>query len=127
MDVVAAVAGVLLGLSFVVAGGSKIAAAGSWPEQARGLGAPRWAIPAVPWIELVLGAVLVVQLAPLAAGAAAVGLLVVFTVLIARRLAAGEHPPCACFGAWSASPIGWRHLVRNGALLALGALVITGA
>ena len=124
MDVVAALAGVLLGLSFLVAGGSKIAASGSWPEQARGLGAPGWAIPLVPWVELVLGAVLVVQVTPVAAGLAATGVLTLFTVLIGRRLAAGEHPPCACFGAWSASPIGWRHLVRNGVLIALAVVVI---
>lgn len=127
MDIVAVVAGVLLGLSFLVAGGSKIAAAGSWPEQARGLGAPAWTTPLVPWVELALGALLVTQVAPVPAGIAAIALLVVFSALIARRLAAGEHPPCACFGAWSASSIGWRHLVRNVVLIALGVVVVLGA
>jgi uncharacterized membrane protein YphA (DoxX/SURF4 family) len=118
VGVVAAVAAVIVGISFLVAGGSKLAAKHSWPEQARGLGAPLWAIPIVPWVELVLGAALIVQLGRRASAACAIALLVVFTALIANRLRHGEHPPCSCFGAWSASPIGARHLLRNAALLA---------
>ena len=37
---VAVVASVLLGLAFLVAGGSKLAAGRAWPDEARGLGAP---------------------------------------------------------------------------------------
>lgn len=126
MNTVAIVASVALGLAFLVAGGSKLAAGAAWPVQAAALGAPRVTIPIVPWVEIAIGASLVVQLfAPIPA-LAAMSLLVVFTALIARRLAAGEHPVCACFGAWSASPIGAGHLVRNGALLALGVLALTG-
>jgi uncharacterized membrane protein YphA (DoxX/SURF4 family) len=119
MDVAGTVAAILLGLAFLLAGGSKIAAGESWPVEAHGLGAPAWTIPIVPWIEIALGALLVTQLAPVVAAVAAAALLIVFTWLIARRLVAGEHPPCACFGAWSSSPIGWRHLARNGGLLVL--------
>ena len=119
MSLVSSIAAVLVGIAFVVAGGSKLAARDSWPSQARGLGAPSWTIPLVPWVELVIGALLVVQLfrRPLAIVASA--MLMVFTVLIVRKLARGEHPPCACFGAWSASPVGWGHVGRNAALIAL--------
>jgi len=119
MPVVSLVAAVLVGVAFVVAGGSKLAARESWPVQARGLGAPSWTVPLVPWVELVIGALLIVQLfrAPMAVAAAA--LLAVFTFLIGRKIAVGEHPPCACFGAWSAKPIGPGHVARNAVLMAL--------
>lgn len=127
METAGVVCSIVLGITLVVAGGSKIAAAGSWPEQARGLRAPRWAIPIVPWFEIVLGATLIVQLWPVGAALAALGLLVAFTVLIVARLRAGDHPPCACFGRWSAAPLGWGHVARNVALMALavGAAVAT--
>ena len=122
-----AAASILLGLAFLVAGGSKLAAGPSWPEQARGLGAPAVVVPVLPWFELVLGAVLVVQLAPIAAAVVALVLLAAFTALIVRRLAQGRHPPCACFGAWSATPLGWGHVARNAALAALGIVVLLTA
>jgi uncharacterized membrane protein YphA (DoxX/SURF4 family) len=123
----AVVASVLLGLAFVVAGGSKVAAGPAWPDQARGLGAPSFVIPVVPWFEIVLGAILIVQLAPVAAGVVALATLLVFTGLIARRLAQGHHPPCACFGAWSAKPLGPGHLVRNGVLIVLAVVTIAAS
>jgi uncharacterized membrane protein YphA (DoxX/SURF4 family) len=119
MSLVSSVAAVLVGVAFVVAGGSKLAARESWPVQARGLGAPSWTIPLVPWVELAIGSLLIVQLFRVPMAAAAVALLAVFTVMIVRKIAAGEHPPCACFGAWSAKPVGWGHVARNGALIAL--------
>ncbi len=127
MSSLAVVASVLLGLAFVVAGGSKVAAGPAWPDQARGLGAPSFVIPVVPWFEIVLGAILIVQLAPVAAGVVALATLLVFTGLIARRLAQGRHPPCACFGAWSAKPLGPGHLVRNGVLIVLAVVTIAAS
>ncbi len=122
MDMVAVVASVVLGAAFVVAGGSKIAAGDSWPSQARGLGAPAWVIPFVPWVEIVVGAALIAQFAEPWAALLALLMLAVFTVLIGVALSQGRHPPCACFGAWSAKPIGAGHLARNAGLLVLGVL-----
>lgn len=124
MDTVSLLASIALGVAFLVAGGSKLAAAASWPSQARGLGAPDWSIPIVPWFEIALGAVLVTQLARIPAAATALATLVVFSLLIARRLREGVRPPCACFGAWSASPLSWRHLARNAGLIALAILAM---
>ncbi len=124
VGVTAVVASVVLGVSFVVAGASKIASGDGWPVEAAGLGAPSWTIPIVPWFEVSLGALLVVQLARRPTAAIAIAVLVVFTTLIANRLRRGEHPPCACFGAWSAKPIGPGHLVRNGVLIALAVLAL---
>ncbi|GAA1556420.1 methylamine utilization protein MauE [Actinomadura kijaniata] len=56
-------------------------------------------------------------------------LLAAFTVAIAGALRRGRRAPCRCFGA-SAAPLGPRHLVRNGVLLAAasaGALAPGGA
>jgi uncharacterized membrane protein YphA (DoxX/SURF4 family) len=117
-------ASVLLGLVFLVSGGSKVAAGPAWPEQARGLGAPAAVVPVLPWLEIVLGAVLVVQLAPLVAAALALLVLVAFTALILRRLAQGAHPPCACFGTWSTKPLGRGHVVRNVGFIALGVVAL---
>jgi len=124
MSTAALVASILLGLVFLVSGGSKIAAGPAWPEQARGLGAPTFVVPLLPWVEIVLGAVLVMQLTPVAAAATALLVLVAFTALIVRRLSQGRHPPCACFGAWSAKPLGPGHVARNLGFMALGALAL---
>ena len=119
MDTVALVASIIVGVAFAVAGGSKIAAGESWPAQARGLGAPTWTIPFVPWVEIVVGALLIVQAVPPWPAVAALVMLVAFTALIVNSLAHGRRPPCACFGAWSAKPIGPAHLARNAILIAL--------
>lgn len=124
MSVVALVASILLGVAFLVAGGSKLAAGPAWPHQAAELGAPKLLVPLLPWLELATGAALVVQLAKPFAAIAALALLVAFSVLIAVRLSQGRRPVCACFGAWSAKPIGPAHLLRNGALIALGILAL---
>lgn len=126
MNAVSLIASIALGAAFLVAGGSKLAAGPEWAAQAHGLRAPTIAIPVLPWLELVVGAALVVQLAQPFAAIVALVLLIAFSALIGLRLREGEHPPCACFGAWSAKPIGATHLIRNGALAALGVLALLG-
>jgi hypothetical protein len=42
--------------------------------------------------------------------------------LLAVRLKEGRRPPCACFGPWSARPIGPGSIARNVALIALALL-----
>ncbi len=88
------------------------------------MGAPAVVIPVLPWFEIALGAVLVVQATRVAAALVALIVLVAFTALIVRRLAQGQHPPCACFGAWSAKPLGWSHVVRNVALMVVAVVAI---
>jgi uncharacterized membrane protein YphA (DoxX/SURF4 family) len=113
MSAVGVVASILLGLVFLVSGSSKVAAGPAWPEQARGLGAPEAVVPVLPWVEIALGAVLVMQLGEPIAVVIAFVLLAAFTGLIVRRLMEGQHPACACFGAWSTKPLGAGHVVRN--------------
>ena len=124
MTAVGLVASILLGVVFVVSGGSKLAAGPRWPQQARGLGAPSFVVPVLPWLEIVLGAVLVTQLVPTVALLVALAVLVAFTVLIVRRLAEGQHPPCACFGTWSTKPLGRGHVVRNVGFMTLAVVAL---
>ena len=73
----------------------------------------------VPYVELAVGAAgVVVVLLPWSAYAA-IALLVMFTIVIVRRLLDGSRPPCACFGSRSARPLGAIHVVRNAVLLGL--------
>jgi peroxiredoxin len=60
---------------------------------------------------------------PWVGGLAAAALLLGFSGAIALNLARGRKPDCHCFGRLSAGPVGWSTLARNGALLALAALV----
>ena len=112
------VARVVVGLVLVAAGALKLANR-DWTAQAVGFGTPRWLAPVVPWVEIVLGALLVPGVGmPVTAFLAAV-LLAVFTVLVAIRVAQGSTAPCACFGSLSADPVGPSTVVRNVVLLAL--------
>ena len=124
MGVVGVLAAVAVGLLFVLAGASKLAMGAAWPDQARAFGAPRWAAPLVPWVELAIGAALVAQLARPLPAIAAIAMLAVFSVLIARHLRAGRAPTCACFGAWSAKPVGPGHLARNAVFTVIAVLAL---
>lgn len=110
-------AGLLVGVVLLVAGAAKLASP-LWPVQAAELGAPRWAVPVVPWVEVALGSLLAARVLPPVVGVVAAGLLAAFTGLLVTRLAQGRRPPCACFGR-SARPLGPGSVVRNVVLTAL--------
>jgi hypothetical protein len=118
------IASVILGGVMCVAGGSKIAMGNRWPVEAQALGAPKSIAPIVPWIEISLGALLIVQLKPEVVGALSVALLVAFTLLIMRQLQIGHLPVCACFGSWSSKPLSWQHAARNVGFITLAVITI---
>ena len=118
------VASVLLGLVMCGAGGSKIAMGDRWPIEAQALGTPPRIAVVVPWFEIALGALLIVQVSPVIVGSIAAATLVIFSLLILRRLQQGDHPVCACFGQWSAQPLSWKHLARNTMFILLAILTI---
>jgi hypothetical protein len=91
----------------------------SWPAAARRFGLPRVAAVGLPWVEVVLGALLVAQFGARTTALAALVLLVAFTAAVARRVARHDDVPCACFGALSAAPVSGRTLARNVVLVAL--------
>lgn len=113
------IAAVVVGLVFLVASVTKLAKPGLWRSQSTDLGVP-WPVAAiVPYVEAVVGALLLVQWQRHAAAWCAAGVLGVFTVLLVVKLAQGERPPCACFGSWTAAPIGPSNVVRNVVLIAI--------
>ena len=61
------------------------------------------------------------------AGLAALLLLCVFTIAVARLLRRGVRPACSCFGSMSEEPIGLATVVRNGALMVLAAAAAWGS
>ncbi len=82
-----------------------------------GLRAPGVAAIVVPVVELLVAVALVLW--PPVGGAAAIVLLVAFTVVLVRVVMSGARVPCACFGATATSPVGWPDVARNLGLLAL--------
>jgi uncharacterized membrane protein YphA (DoxX/SURF4 family) len=122
LSTAAFVASIIVGAALVLAGASKLAARDTWPSQARGLGAPDLVIPLLPWLEIVVGALLIAQVARPVMATIAIALLLAFTALLVVNLRQGRRPPCACFGAWSAKPIGAGHIARNLALIALAVI-----
>ena len=124
MGALAPVARIVVGIVFVVAGASKLAAGPGWRRQARELGAPEPTIAPVPWIELAIGAMLAFDAIPPIPALAAIVMLIAFSALLLMRIREGRRPACACFGAWSARPIGPAHLIRNAVLLALSVVAL---
>ena len=119
MSDLAWVCAAIVGSVFVWAGATKLQARRAWADQARDMGAPLWAIPFVPFLELVLGALLVLGWWPRVTTIAGVLVLVAFTGLIVTNLLRGNRPSCACFGVRSARPLSWMFVARNVAFVGL--------
>jgi len=113
MDVIGTVAGVVLGLVFVAAGVLKLVAGPVWLKQAADMNVSRPMAIVVPYVEIVVGALLVTQLFTPWPAVVALVMLVTFTVVIVRRIRDGSRPPCACFGSKSRRPLGAYHVIRN--------------
>src|SRR5256885_15390616 len=73
----------------------------------------------VPFLESVLGALLLVGLATHVAAIAALGLLGLFSGVIAAALLRHQRVDCGCFGSRKARPVGPGSLARNAALAGL--------
>lgn len=123
---------VIIGLMFVWAGVSKLAQGEEWSIASTPFStgrsyidtAVKWAL---PWCEIVLGALLIAQVAPVATGVAACVLLGGFTVRIIQLLRRGDRPTCRCFGAVSRAPLSMNHVWRNVVFFILSVLVVVAA
>jgi len=124
VDIVGIVAGVVLGLLFIAAGVLKLIAGPDWLKQAADMDVSRAIATLVPYVEIVVGVLLVTQLFTPWPAVVAVGMLMVFTVVIIRRIRDGSRPPCGCFGSKSKRPLGGYHLVRNLLFLALALVAV---
>ncbi|MGA1162389.1 MAG: MauE/DoxX family redox-associated membrane protein [Ilumatobacteraceae bacterium] len=127
MDTLRLVTSIALGLVMCAAGASKIRMGKAWIAQGRELGAPPAVLPIVPWIEIAIGALLIAQVATAVVAIVALVVLQLFILLLIVNLGRGHRPPCACFGAWSAKPLGWGHVARNAVFMVLAVLAYIGA
>jgi uncharacterized membrane protein YphA (DoxX/SURF4 family) len=127
VDVIGVVAGVVVGVAFVAAGVLKLVEGRAWLKQAVDMEVSRPVARVVPYVEIVVGALLAAQVFTPWPAIAALVMLVIFTVVIARRLLDGTRPPCACFGSRSKRPLGAYHVVRNLALMAAAVLAVLWA
>jgi len=123
---------VALGIMFVWAGVSKLAQGEEWSIATTPFSTGRTFIDAfvkwaLPWCEVVLGALLIAQVALVITGVAACILLAGFTVRIVQLLHRGETPSCRCFGAVSRAPLSMNHVWRNVVFLILSVLVVVAA
>jgi uncharacterized membrane protein YphA (DoxX/SURF4 family) len=119
MSVVATIAAVVVGAALVAAGVFKLMDGPAWPKQAADMGVAAPIARVVPFVEIVIGVLLILPVFRPWPAIAAIVLLVVFTMVILRRLLDGSRPPCACFGSRSNRPLGPIHVLRNVILLAL--------
>ena len=131
MHYVALAVRVLIGVVFLVSGGTKVREPREFARSVRGLGlvpsswAGRVAL-AVTALELAVPVLLAVPAAvPVGFGLAGV-LLLAFTAAIGVALRRGTTAPCRCFGA-SQLPLGRRQLTRNVLLLVVLAAAAPGA
>ena len=76
----------------------------------------------LPWLELAVGALLIVGRWMRLAGSVTSVLLIVFFTLMVRAYAKGMEINCGCFG--PGEMVSWRTLLRDGSLLA-GSLLVT--
>jgi Methylamine utilisation protein MauE len=112
-------AAIALGGVLLLSGALKVVGRPVWRAQAAELGVPRAVAAVVPFVELVLGGLLVVDVLRHDAAVLAGLLLIGFTAFIVRLLRRGSRAPCACFGSLSRSELGWSAVVRNLVLIAL--------
>ena len=122
---VGAAAAILTAAVLQVAGVSKVARPAEWRSQAAGLGVPSVVARVVPYVEITVGALLLLQVQRHVVAWLAVALFAAFTVLLVVRLAQGKRPPCACFGSLSSKPIGLGHVARNAAFIVVAVLAAT--
>jgi hypothetical protein len=78
-----------------------------------------------PYVELLVGSLLIFGFFTRLAALAAVGLFVLFTGLIIYDLTRGQNSSCHCFGRLSSEKLTPMAVVRNAILLVLSGLVFT--
>jgi putative oxidoreductase len=118
---------ILLGLLFVYAALAKISDVPAMAREVHNFHlVPLWSehliAMTVPWVELVAGLAMVLEISPRAGAWVCGALLIVFTVGVAAAMARGLSFECGCFGTASGMRVGWSKLGENAAMLVLAAL-----
>jgi uncharacterized membrane protein YphA (DoxX/SURF4 family) len=90
---------------------------------------PEWGVTlvarALPWLELALGALLILGIGLRFVATAASALLVGFFLVMLRSYSQGLGIDCGCFG--FGEKLGVRTLLRDGALVAFSLVIMVGA
>ncbi len=119
----------VLGGVFIWASVSKIADPAAFAQSIvnyKIVTAPVWvnlAAVIMPWVELVAGVLLILNVWSRGAWTILTGLVLVFSVLIATTMVRGIDIACGCFGSSDTARVGLGLLVRDLALLVPAALV----
>jgi peroxiredoxin len=118
----------LLAVVFAVAGVAKLVDRTGTRRAVEAFGVPARLASAgatlLPLVELAIAAALIPASTAGSGALAAVALLAIFSVAIARTLRTGSAPDCNCFGGLTQTEIGRGTLVRNLVLAALAAFVL---
>ena len=119
---------VVLGVIFVVAGSSKVGHPDVFAAQIAGFRLLPGALVAplaisLPFLEILLGAYLILGLFTRASAWIAVVLLAVFDLAIASAVIRGMSVSCGCFGPADTSVTSWPEVARDFVFVALAAFV----
>jgi uncharacterized membrane protein YphA (DoxX/SURF4 family)/peroxiredoxin len=119
-----------LALVFAFAGAAKLVGLERTRATLAAFGVPRGLVApaaiALPIAELAVAAALIVPASARVGAVVAVVLLAAFSGAVARLLARGERPDCACFGGLGSTPVGTGTLTRNLVLAGVSAFVVIG-
>jgi len=129
---------ILLGAIFVYAAYTKLHYNGAWhlgdyyfifamgidSYKMLPLNIVEWMARILPWVELLVGAMLVIGVGVRWAALTVTGLLVMFMIALTHAALGGLEINCGCFGTGSVSP--GRELMRDVGLLALAIAVTAG-
>lgn len=123
------VAGIAIGLVFVIAGLAKIGDTGAFATQVHNFRLTPIVLEnlvamILPWVELVAGTALILGARSRAAAWICAALMMVFTIAIGQAAARGLDFECGCFGKGDASTVGVQKLLENVGLTLI-ALVAT--
>jgi hypothetical protein len=131
MAAAALVARLVLAAVFAVAGAAKLADRDDARRTLRGFEVPVALVAPLalllPVAELATAGALLAAPTIVAGAVGAIALLTAFSAAIAVAIARGRQVECGCFGRLYATMVSRRTLARNGALLALAALVLASA
>ncbi|HEV3291717.1 MAG TPA: MauE/DoxX family redox-associated membrane protein, partial [Streptosporangiaceae bacterium] len=118
----------VLAAVFVVSAFAKAADHDGFSSSLKSFGIPARLRPLAAWLVPALELLTALALLPAAsawlAAASALGLLLLFTLVIVVNLVKGRRPDCHCFGQLSARPVGWGSVARNGLLIGAAAAVV---
>jgi uncharacterized membrane protein YphA (DoxX/SURF4 family) len=128
MVMVVWIAAGVLALTFTLAGVAKVRDLPGTVESTIDLGVPkslaRPIAAALPFVEFVCATMLMLPTLRVFGAVLSLTLLLTFSTLVFRTLRDGRSPACRCFGARFTRPIDRSLLVRNGALIVLGVVVL---